>query len=223
MDILFENQYERTKGFYKEIFSYTFFRRPQMMALYIVLALIFILCTRLLSLLFSGLSPFDNTIVIYLSLWAIFMVFMIVGYGRTVEICYKRDLEINNGKPIEIKLILTNDGIESCRLNSETKNHISYQSFRKIISTRNYYVLSTEAENYVALKKDRFITGTPNEFLSFIEGKITKGTKKSKKQIILIFIADKVYRRRKECSPIVSVYDVDVFLHFTYILHFRRV
>ena len=142
MDILFENQYERTKNFHKELFSYSFFKRPLMMAVYIVLSLIIILC--ILSLLFSGVFPFDNTARIYLPFLVIVVILMVIRYVRTVEINYKRDLELNNGEPVEIKMILTNDGIEICRLNSESINHISYQSIRKIISTHNYYILLTE-------------------------------------------------------------------------------
>ena len=187
MDILFENQYERTKDFHKEIISYSFFKRPLIMAVYIVLALIFVLC--ILSMLFPGVFPFDNIAGIYLPFLVIVVVVMIVRYVRTVEISHKRDLEINNNEPVEAKMILTNDAIETCRVNSESKNHISYQSIKKIISTHNYYVLLTEAKHYVVFKKDGFITGTPDEFLSFIKSKIIKGAKKSKMQIVFICLA----------------------------------
>jgi len=104
MDILFENRYERTKDFHKEICSYSFFKRPLMIAVYIVLALIFILC--ILSLVFTGIYPFDNTAGFYLPFLAIVMVVIIVRYVRAVEISHKRDLEINNGKPEESQRLI---------------------------------------------------------------------------------------------------------------------
>ena len=176
MDILFENRYERTKAFHKEIISYSYFKRLQSLALYIVLTLIMVFCS--LVLLFPAVLPFYKTAGIYLLFLAIFVVMMIVRYARTVKIGYKRDLEINNGKPAEIKMILTSDGIEACNVNSESKNHISYQSIRKIITTRNYYVLLTEAKHYVAFRKEGFVTGTPDEFVSFIKSKVIKDAKK---------------------------------------------
>ena len=187
MDIIFENQYERSKDFYKEMFTYSFFKRPPMMAAYIVFALIFVLC--ILSLLFPDMLLFDNTAGIYTPIFIITVVVMVIRYVRTVEISYKRDLEINNGEPVEIKIKLTSDVIETCRVNSESKNNISYQSVRKIITTRNYYVLLTEAKQYIVLKKTGFITGTPDEFLPFAKRKVVKGAKKSKIQLVFIILA----------------------------------
>jgi len=187
MDILFENRYERTKGFHKEIISYSFFKWLQSLAVYIVLTLIMIFCS--LALLLPGVFSFDNTTRIFFLFLAIVVVMLIVRYVRTVEISYKRDLEINNGKPADIKVILTNDEIEVCSVNSGSKNHISYQHIRKIITTRNYYVLSTEAKHYIAFRKDGFVMGTPDEFISFIKSKVKQDAQKSKPQYVFICLA----------------------------------
>ena len=188
MNILFENQYARTKDFHREIFLYSFFKRPSRVVLHVLLASIFIL--SILSLLFPGVFPFGNTAVIYLPFWVVVVaVMMIVRYVKTVEISRKRDLEINNGEPVEIKMILTDDGIESFRADSESKIHISYQNIKKIITIRNYYILLTEAKYYIAFKKDGFVTGTPDEFVSFIKSKVIKSVKKSKMRIFLICLA----------------------------------
>ena len=185
MDILFENQYERTKKFHKEIYTYSFFKRPIMLALYIVLSFIFILC--ILSMLFLDIFQFENAARI-VSIIPIVVVVMIVRYFRVIDISYKRDLELNNGEPAKIIMTLTNEGIETCRANTESKNHISFQCIMKIITTHNYYLLLTEAKHYIVFKKDGFCKGTPDEFLSFIKGKIVKSTKKSKRQIVLIWL-----------------------------------
>ena len=170
MDIFIENQYIRTKEFHKEILLHSLFKRPRMLVAYIALAVIFIVC--IFSLPFPGILLYSSTAGIAIPFSIFIVVLLVIRYFRTVDICYKRDLEINNGEPVEVKMILTSDGIETCRVNSESKNHFSYNSVKKIITTRNYYALLTEAKYYIVFRKDGFITGTADDFLSFINNKI---------------------------------------------------
>lgn len=187
MEMLFENRYSRSKEFYREYLAYSYFLRPVFLILWTVFTLILIL--DVLSLPFPGILPYLSPSGIYIAVYTIISIFMIVRYFRAVDISYKRDLEINNGNPIGIMMIVTADEIEACFADSETGNHFSYQSVRRVKKTRNYYVLLTEAKHSIVFRRDGFVTGTPDEFLSFIKNRITKCVKKSRKQIALIWLA----------------------------------
>ena len=190
LDILFENQYKRTKEFHKEVYSFSFFKQPLNMFIYIIVALVLTGC--FLSVILPRVFPVDNSVWLYISVLVIVVAIRFVRYFRAVEISRKRDLEVNNGELVEMRIILTKEGIESCCVNSESKNHISYQSIRKIILIRHYYVLLTEAKHYIVLKKDGFVKGTPDEFLSFINSRLQNVKVKGKMRIVFICIASTV-------------------------------
>ena len=187
MNIFFENQYTRNKDYHKEIITYSYLKTPMSVVVYIIVALFFI--PFVISLFFPSVLPFENSSKFYVLFLLIGPAVRITSYFKALEIGYKRDLENNNGEAIEIKIIATNDGIESCRVNSESNNHFSYKSIRKIIKTHNYFLLLTEAKQYIVFKKDGFIKGTPEEFLPFIKSKVTKKAKKSKTQTVFICLA----------------------------------
>jgi len=173
MDILFENQYTRTKESNKEIYLYYYFKRPKLLAIHIPIAIITILCV--ISLFIPSQFPFEFSTVILIIMCLSIYAITIIRYSRTAEINYKRDLETNNGEPIDIKMIVTSDGIDACRANPDSKSHVSFQSIREIMKTQNYYVLLTEARLIIAFKKDGFVYGTPDEFLEFLKSRWTKG------------------------------------------------
>lgn len=175
MDIIFENRYLRTKEVHKEIHSHYFFKRPLVIVEYILLALVMILC--ILSLPFPDVFPLRSVAIFWLPISVLAVAAMIIQYVKTVNISQKRDLEINDGKPVEVRMILTNDVIETCLVSPETKYHFSYHSIRKIMTTRNYYVLLTEAKHSIVFKKDGFVKGSPDEFLPFVRTKVNKGVK----------------------------------------------
>jgi len=185
VDTLFENEFVRTKNFHKEIVAYYFFKKPVMMAIHIILTIILIPC--ILSLFHPGMLMSGKNATSIIVLIATITIVAIIRYAQTVKISYNRDFETNQGEPCKIRMILTSDGIDFCRIGSDLKTHLSYLGIRKAFKTRNYYVLLTEENQYFALKKDGFVKGKPDEFLPFMKTKITKRTqKKSKKQIISI-------------------------------------
>ena len=168
MDILFENRYKVTKAFFKEFYSYWLFTRPSRIVIHILL-LAGMVGVSLVLLRLESVSPAG--ICCYLSLYLVYWVTLIIQYVRGCNIQYKRRLEVSNGEPLEAKILVTEGGIESYNTGNENKIQISYDKIRKVIKTKHYYLLKSKAKLCWALKKDGFITGSLDEFLSFLRNK----------------------------------------------------
>jgi len=171
-EILFINQYLRTKEMFKEIFQYSFTKSPRMIFIFIVVLVVII--SSIFLIYSPGRFQFNYLAVIYLCIVAIFIFTLIFRYFQSINLSYKRDLEISNGVPAEIRMSLTDNTMESYNVFSESKFNISYKSVKKVIIIKNYYLLLTEAKHYIVIKKDGFIKGAPEEFLAFIQTKVVK-------------------------------------------------
>ena len=169
MDILFENQYRRSKEFYREIHFYSYFGKPLLIAINILLVLAFTFG------ILSSLKILNHPIGSNKEFFIIFPVFIwvvtIARYIRGVRAQYRQDIETNNGEPSVIKLVFTNDGIDAIRNETEAKTHIPYDKIKKVVNTKHYSMLVTEAKQYIALKKDSFVVGTLNEYYAFLESR----------------------------------------------------
>ena len=94
----------------------------------------------------------------------------VILYFKNVRRRYRQELELHSGLPIETGLILTDEGIEFSNANEEVFR-IGYSNIKKTRKTKNYYVFVTEAKQIYCFKKDGFITGSLEEFCSFLKGK----------------------------------------------------
>ena len=181
MDTHFENRYERTKEFHKEIITYSIVKNPATLIAYIPLIIIFAM--SIISLLSPGVLPFSlsrNSAIRNCTFLAVLAAVIIYRYIKTLKNDYKRDIETNNGEPMKVEMVLTDDGIGMYSIDQDAKAHIPYKSVTKIINTKNYYGLLTEAKQLMFFKKDGFIKGSPDEFLPFIRSKITERSNKRK-------------------------------------------
>ena len=169
MDILFENRYKRTKEYFKEFYSYFYFKRPIAIILNVICALGFIFGVLLL--LLSDPFRSENLIKFYIFFPLFIWFIMILRYFRSVKIRYNQDLEMNNGEPLDVKIMVTNDGIAACFADSESKMQLPYQKIKKILKTKNYYILISEAKLSCTFKKDSFVGGDNDEFLLFLMSK----------------------------------------------------
>ena len=172
MNTYFKNQFIRTKEIHKEIFIHSFFKRPVMLVIYGLF--VFILFLNIPSIISSGSFSLTNINGFTTLFAAVLFAATIVRYFRMTDISYKRDLENNNGEQIEAIITLTDDGIDICRANSESRNHIQYRSVRKVITTRNSFLLITETEQYIVIKKDSFVVGTSDEFFTYITRRVSQ-------------------------------------------------
>lgn len=173
MDSLFENQYKCTKKYFQEFYSYFYFKKPIIIVINLLLFFGFIL--GILSLTFSHIFFTENLVGGYIFLPIFVWIFKIIQYKRGVKTRYNQDLERNNGEPFETKIIVTDDGIDVGYLNSKEMTHIGYSKIKKIVKTKKYYILMTEAKLCCVFKKDGFIKGTIEDFLLFLSSKGIKG------------------------------------------------
>ncbi len=169
MEILFENQYVRTKEFFKTFYTYLYFKRPRAIVfhVYIVMSVLLILSY----LLFSERMRSEYEFGIYLSLMPILYIVYVCRYYRVRKLSYLRDLEIDNGEPVEASISVTANGIDCIHAKSETATHVDLAKIKKIYNTKHYIYIMTGTKLIYPLKKDGFTKGTTEEFLAFLRGK----------------------------------------------------
>lgn len=167
LEPIVENRYTQTKEFHKEMMKRKNLSKP-------VLAYIIIIIASTLQLVIFELNNPGMYSYVEFIMWGFLnvpVVFLIIRYIRSVKLGYPRDLEANNGQPIEVRLILTSEGVDVSYGGCVPVSHTSYQKIRNIIGSRNYYYLIAESRNYIAFKKDGFVKGTQDEFLALLRSK----------------------------------------------------
>lgn len=169
MEVYFENQFICSKNYYKEYYKYSYFKKPIIIILNIILSICFV--TNLLCIIFPKLSKTDSyTAQLYIANVLLILCIEIYIYVKNVNLAYNRDLERNKGKATQIKLLVTKDNIKiSSNLNNDT--NIEFKNIEKVIKTKNYYILVTKAKLGIAFKKDSFVKGTEKEFEEFLKQK----------------------------------------------------
>lgn len=169
MKVLFENQFIRTKDYYKEYYRGIYLKKPIILIFNIILSISFI--TNLLLMIFPKLGTQNsNTSLVNIATILIILCIQIYVYISNVNLEYNRELERNKGNCNEIRLLITEDGI-NISTNLESNVNIEFKNIGKVIKTKNYYILLTKAKLGIALKKDGFIKGTAKEFEKFLTEK----------------------------------------------------
>jgi len=169
MDILFENQFVYTEELYKELYYYNLFKKPKSIIWHIFLILSFSI--GVLALLFPEALVDDGSakIAVFLPLFLWIVIFR--QHRRAMKANYKQNLELNNGKPVQRRMVLTNDDIYVDRMDDASGSCISYSSVKKIGQSKNYYYLITQTGLHLIFKKDGFVTGNLEDFLVFLRRK----------------------------------------------------
>lgn len=165
----FENQYTCTKEYYKEYYRYTYFRKPIIVIINIILSISFVI--GILSIMFPNIIVLDNNMAeANIATALIALCFQIYVFVRNKNLAYDRDLEKNKGNPIEVKILIMDDNIHIFA-NSNKDINIEFTNIEKVIKAKNYYILVTKAKLYIALKKDGFVNGTTIQFEKFLNKK----------------------------------------------------
>ena len=169
METIFENQFIHTKKYYSEYYKYTYLKRPLILVINIILSITLII--TILSIIFPAffvmtIANITANILTILITWCI----QIYIFYRSKNISYSRDLETNNGNPVEATLSVTNDNINISK-NSAKDININLANIEKVIKTKNYYILVSKAKLGIVFKKDSFIKGTAKEFEEFLKQK----------------------------------------------------
>ena len=166
MKELFKNNYKKDKDLIKEIYFYLYFKRPFRLIINIIAILNII---YLLSI--YKYSPINTTLIIFI--YFIFFILEIISYKKMVNIQFKRDLELNRGKVLEVNTIVTENTIQLNSSNNENAE-ISFDKIKKGFQTKNLICLMSEAKLIYTFKKDSFTKGTSDDFIKFIREKSIK-------------------------------------------------
>lgn len=172
MKTIFENKFTYTKKYYKEYYLCSIFKRPILLFLNIIIGINLIL--HILAILLPNFFTLTyKEIIGYIGSDLIIFCIEIGIYLDKIIITYKRDLEINQGNPINTKVCITEDNIEILHDVGKSMN-IDLNNIEKIIKTKNYYIFITKARLTIPLKKDSFTKGTQEEFMTFLKQKKIK-------------------------------------------------
>lgn len=162
MNIYFKNNYTRTKEIFKEIYQYYFFKRKIEIVFYTVMAVFLVLN---LYLIYVGGFGYYNLILFILLLF--FPLLSITSYHRSVNISYKRDIEIS-GDEIEVETIVTEDYIQNTN-STGAVNKLKYSDIRYAVQTKSLILLFSKAGLFYIFPKDSFVIGTKEEFITFLK------------------------------------------------------
>lgn len=169
MKTIFKNQFIYTKDYYKEYYKYICFKKPVILIIDIIFGISFII--SILSMIFPNLVVLDtNTAMSNIATVLILLCFQIYIFFRNKNLAYNRDLERNDGNPIEAKLLITEESINIVT-NYEKNVNIEFANIEKVIRMKNYYILVTKAKSKITLKKDSFTIGTAKQFEQFLKKK----------------------------------------------------
>lgn len=164
--MLFENKFVCTEEFYNDYYQYIYFKMPRKVVINIMLVIAFIGGISIADIqgygkLYGIILMNNNNIFMWL------IVLQVYNFFMRKKMKYKRDLELNGGKPKEVKLIVTENEINY--LTSGGSNiSIELVDIKNAMVTKNYYILFSKAQITFVFKKDSFMTGTAVEFEKFL-------------------------------------------------------
>ena len=164
-ETLFENRFVRDEATAKEIYGYHFFKRPLMIALYVMIALNVLI--RIPGLIFDYDSWDDSLLPLVLSLFILVMMF--VAYRSQVKALVSRDDENAGGEEFFNELRVTDS--EMSITSPVGSQSIGIDKLKYAFVTRNYICVVTKARLMYIFKKDSFTTGDGYGFIAFLREK----------------------------------------------------
>lgn len=162
MEILFENSYVRDKELAKDIYSYYYLKRKELVVYYVLISLAFI--ANILIALFEKIYNWG-----FIILFPLLFLFQLYCYFRQVNAVVKRDEEVH-GKGIEVKTIVTNEYIQNTAATGAV-NKLGYDKIRYAVQTKNLILLRSKANLIYIFRKDTFTKGTLDDFVTFLRAK----------------------------------------------------
>ena len=159
---LFENSYIRDEAIHREVL----FRFRLLSPVYI---LCYLFCAYCLYQFFTVLILWDYIILRFLIIPLLFLLLLIYSCRRNARMLQARDLEINNGQPLRIYLVVTQEGITSYDPNGSAT--IPFDRIRRVTQSKNLIFLITKARVIWIFPKATFIRCNPEDFLSFLKTK----------------------------------------------------
>lgn len=167
MEPIFKNTLSYTKEYYKEYYKYMCFKRPGIIIIDIILGINFVI--SILAIMFPKLMLLNiNKAISNISTVSILILCQIYVFINNKNTQYNRDLEKNNGNLIEVEVLITEEDI-NVSTNYDESINIKLGNIKKVIRTKNYYILETKEKLRIILKRDGFVKGNVKQFEQFLK------------------------------------------------------
>lgn len=164
MNTLFEIKYKCTEDVYKEIYKYIYFHNK---LTYAMVAFYIFWCVLANYVSLKAGTGFKVSSL--LSLVVIFT-FLILYSKVAAKRQYKSDLSANKNTPI-INNFFVREDVFVVKFSNAAAKSFSYKEFKKVVSNKDYYILTGPEKVAYYVKKDSFVKGTCEEFEAFLKGK----------------------------------------------------
>ncbi|MCL2058209.1 MAG: hypothetical protein FWH01_04000 [Oscillospiraceae bacterium] len=167
-DGIFINQFTYSKGHIKEYAKYFHFTKLPRVIFNGIYMMIFL--AGAISLV-SGQWLFGEYMLTYLYIAVPILMWSlkIYRYNNYINLSYKQQLDLNRGAPYEVKVTVGETRIALFNVSTGSSTELDYlQLKKKIIITKNCYILSSSSKLNVVLRKDSFVKGSPEGFLRFM-------------------------------------------------------
>ena len=165
-NILFVNEYNRTKDTMKETYQYWYFRRPLAVALRVFI--LFYLGACINNFVVYGYSdPLTTFLVVFI------LLFYPALYFIQLNAATKKDAQISHGNQLMLSFTFTPDRIYIG--NTEGDYYLEFTQVRFAFETKNYITLVMKSTRMMLIvHKNGFITGDLDSFRAFLKEKKIK-------------------------------------------------
>ena len=161
MNAIFTNTYTSSKEYYKEIYSYVYFKRPLIIAFSVIFWVSFFLN---LALLIMGQS-YSIFVMIYVPFFSLLRVFT---YFRAVSLSLKREREIYKEGTLTITTTVTDECI-NVETSTGNTGCLDYCDVKKIFETKNLILIKSKAGATYTFDRHTFVGGTDEDFIRYIK------------------------------------------------------
>ena len=162
-EALFENTHTRGKAFFKEFYTYYFFKRPIFVILYIIIA-----CSFAINLIGFLLADSDSLVGVIVPV--LYFLFVPGVSALNIRMATAREEENGNGSEIVYHVKVT-DTTVGYSTSLGTQYEMELSKIKKVYTTKNYILLQTPTKQVYPIKKDGFTKGTYTEFCAFLQSK----------------------------------------------------
>ena len=162
-EILFVNEYSRTKDTLKEAYQYWYFRRPLAVSLYAIVVLNILMQTYFF---FNDYYVDPMNVVLTLVIGILFASLYFIQLHSSV----KKDNQLCHNSEMKAQIVVTSDRFYSGTVESEY--YIDFTSVNYAFETKNYIVLVMKTTRLMLIfHKEGFTTGNFDAFCEFLREK----------------------------------------------------
>ena len=162
-EVLFENTHVRDRDFFKEFYFFAFFKRPLMIAVYVLMAIYFV--ASILLIVFWDQSEWFGIIVP-----TVYLLWNFLFYKLSVKNATRRQEENENDGQIVYTTRIAGDRLR-CQTSHGADFGLELTKIKRVVCTKNYLLLHTQANQMYPFLKNAFTKGTYEDFCEFLRAK----------------------------------------------------